>query len=184
MLISLDKRMNVVLVAMLMISSAIAKDEVSYLYDCSVPYETIRLVAVAERHIKRDIGYPYLISFNSKNKDIQEILKGFKYERLDSRTIDCKSESNCINITKKLISFNQVNLDLGAFQQCYRYFKYEDMSNYFSLKKSYKKTCNILEDLIKRYGYSWDTIGMYHNRKSKEKERWLKLISQKVKNAG
>jgi soluble lytic murein transglycosylase-like protein len=38
----------------------------------------------------------------------------------------------------------------------------------------------ILSNLIKKYGYSWETIGMYHSRTKKYKRRWLKRAKKKI----
>ena len=43
----------------------VAKSNV-YLYDCPVEYSVMNAIAKNERHPKREVGYPYIISFNGK----------------------------------------------------------------------------------------------------------------------
>jgi len=39
----------------------------------------------------------------------------------------------------------------------------------------------IINDLISKYGYSWDTIGKYHSYTPKHKKKWLKKIKQNMR---
>ena len=39
----------------------------------------------------------------------------------------------------------------------------------------------ILSRLIKKYGYSWNTIGMYHSKTKKYKKKWIQRAKKKVK---
>lgn len=38
----------------------------------------------------------------------------------------------------------------------------------------------ILRDLIDKYDYSWDTIGMYHSRTPKFKNRWIRRVQNNM----
>jgi len=40
----------------------------------------------------------------------------------------------------------------------------------------------LLSDLIKKYGYSWDSIGKYHSRTMKHKRKWVKKVKKHITN--
>jgi hypothetical protein len=133
---------------------------------CGLSHKIIYAIAENERHKKRDVGYPYLISFNNQDdfKMVKSDMEELGMIFLDNRTIDCKSKDICAAVTKYLIVNNNIkNLDLGAFQHCYRFYKYK-FENYFDLEKSYLKTCNIVTGYVKKYGFNWESIGRYYNK--------------------
>ena len=133
---------------------------------CNLSHKILYGVAKNERHAKRDVGYPYLISFNDSEdmKKVKQDLEQLKMIFLDDRTIDCKSKEICAAVTKYLIENNNiVNLDLGGFQHCYRFYKYS-YENYFDLEKSYFKTCQIISNNISKYGFTWEAIARYYNK--------------------
>ena len=148
-----------------------------YLYECPISYKVMYWIAKIEKSQKRDIGYPFLISFNKKG-DIRKVPKKFSYIKIDSRTVDCKNKNNCINIVKALLNKKIFNLDLGAYQINYRFHKLKRLGSYFSLKDSYIKACDILEKLIKKYGYSWKTIAKYHSFNYSHQRKYLTLLSK------
>jgi len=168
--------MQLLIISVVMLTSNLFASS-AYIGNCNLHYDLLRTIAQVEKHPKRDVGYPFLISFNSQDEQTTNLLKKFQFIRLDRRTIDCKNQTNCTNIVKTLIKNNKKNIDLGAFQICYRFHKMNNIKEYFSLKQSYLKACSILEHLIKRKGYSWDTISMYHSYTTKHKQKYLKLIS-------
>jgi len=133
-------------------------------------------IAKNERHIKREIGYPYIISFNGTVPvELERVLTEYGIEKLDNRSFDCKSLKKCIVATTYLIDKGFKNLDLGAFQINYKYHEF-DISSYFSLKESYKNACSILINNIKEYGYSLETIAGYHSFTKKHNLKYAKKI--------
>lgn len=155
------------------------KADGEYYFDCEVDYSLMHAIAKNERSIKREVGYPFLISFNNK-KDVKtsnnvKILDNA--EKLNSRSFDCYSKKNCSMILGELIENQIVNIDLGAFQLNYRYWK-KGMKNedFFDIEQSYIKACSILSNLIDRHGYSWDTIARYHSSTDKHKNKYLKSL--------
>jgi len=159
-----------------MIKTTMVQSNEIYLYECNVPYEIMHTIASVERHPAKEIGYPFLISFNSK-KDSRVIKQEYDYKWLDSRTIDCGDKKSCSELFSNLKNLKIYNLDSGAFQINYKYHKYKN-AIYFNLKDSYIASCEILSSLIKRYGYSWDTIAKYHSFTKKHKDKYLKAISK------
>ena len=143
-----------------------------YYLRCNIDYKIMRYIAQVERSIHRDIGYPYIISFN---KNI-EIDIPFEYKKLDNRSIDCLTKENCIEITNFLLNEKITNLDLGAFQLNYIWNKIA-IYKYFVLNDSYMRACENIESLIDRYGYSWETIAKYHSFRKIHRDKYLKLIS-------
>jgi hypothetical protein len=140
-------------------------------------------VATVEKHPIRDVGYPYLISFNN-SEDFQEATNGFlqayNFKALDNRTIDCINEENCINIAKKIISYDMTNLDLGAYQICYYWHKLP-IENFFDLQQNYLDACSIIENVAKTYGPSWESIARYHVfPNNEERKKRNALYAQKL----
>ncbi|PAF53838.1 hypothetical protein BKH42_03660 [Helicobacter sp. 13S00482-2] len=134
--------------------------------NCEVGYKVLYTIASVERHPKRDIGYPYLISFNKTSQMIylSKIKPKPKYKILDSRTIDCMDLRNCVFIYRELKKRAIKNLDLGAFQINPIYHKYKDM-DYFALKNSLLIACSIVTNLKNKYGWSWKSLAKYHSHK-------------------
>ncbi len=150
-----------------------------YLYKCPISYKVMYWIANTEKSLKRNVGYPYLISFNKKN-NMNKISKKFKFIKLNNRTIDCLNQKNCINILRRLVKNKVFNLDLGAYQINYMYHKIKKINSYFSLKESYMQACNILNKLIKKYGYNWKTIAKYHSFNYLYQKKYLILLSKNI----
>lgn len=156
--------------------------------ECLVDYSVMYLIANNEMHKERDVGYPYLISFNSP-KDAQLAKESIKdLHWLDKRSVDCKSPSEC---KKNLESINLLginNLDLGGYQINQKWYNYSDSSEYFNLKKSYENACNILYSHFEETGvWNWQTIARYHSKTPKYNTRYaerLRTLYQKLQNKG
>ena len=135
-------------------------------YECKVSNDVLLLILNVEKHKNKEIGYPYLISFN--NKGDSRILKKTSIGKyfIDSRTIDCKKDEICVDITKTLLEVGINNLDLGAFQINAMY-HHLDISDYFDIKKSYKFACGIISNNIRKHGFSLESIARYHSETKK-----------------
>jgi len=151
----------------------------TYLFSCPVSHEILYLIASAERSEKREIGYPYLISFNNE-KEKKQAKKIANFTWIDNRTVDCLNTENCTQALSFLLKNKIKNLDLGPYQLNYKYQKLE-LNDYFNIKQSYIYACNLIYNNIKKYGYSWDTIAKYHSHTKKYKEIYLKILSRKIK---
>ena len=111
--------------------------------DCPIDYSVMYVLAGNEKHITKDIGYPYLISFNN-TKDAEKARDKLALNWLDGRTVDCTDLTICKSNLKEINSLMVTNLDLGAFQINQDCFNFENTDQYFVLKKSYEKACNIV----------------------------------------
>jgi len=156
-----------------------ANDMNAYLFSCPVNHEILYLIASVERSKKRELGYPYLISFNSK-KEKKQAKKIAKFIWIDNRTVDCLDAQNCTQALSFLLENKIINLDIGPYQLNYKYHKLK-LSDYFNVKQSYIYACNLIYNNIKKYGYSWDTIAKYHSYTKKHKEKYLKLLARNIK---
>jgi len=149
----------------------------TYKYDCSIDHSIMSVIASVERHNKREVGYPYLISFNNSfdADEIREFIPDLKW--LDNRTIDCINSESCVELFVTLKELHITNIDSGAYQINYKWHKYND-ETYFNLKKSYIAACSIITHNIEVYGYSWDSIARYHSYTKSLREKYLKYISK------
>lgn len=153
---------------------------VSLFADCKVDYRILYGIAKTESHPKREVGYPYLISFNNKGESkILKKTKGLNFIFLDNRTIDCKNTSSCIAILNFLEKKKITNLDLGAFQINYRWHKL-DKESYFSVKDSLDFACSHLMTLGEERGWGWEAIASYHSKTPKHNERYRKVVIKHV----
>lgn len=146
--------------------------------ECSLDYSIMYLVAMNEKHKDRNVGYPYLISFNNKKE--ASVAKHYINGFLDNRTIDCKNEKRCTDILKILFSAKITNLDLGAFQINYHYHK-ENLSDYFNLKKSYNIGCKIAEKHINNNAVTFQDIAKYHSLSRKYNSIYANSLSRNYK---
>jgi len=147
--------------------------------ECLIDYSVLYAVASCERHIKRDVGYPYLISFNNKS-DVNKAKKNLTLNWMDNRTVDCKSRDNCKKKLKTLNDLNINNLDLGGYQICQRSFNYKDYDEYFTLKKSYQNACGIIYSHYKETKkWSWQTIARYHSKTPKLNRSYSECLKRK-----
>lgn len=144
--------------------------------DCKVDYSIMYVIAQSEKHLNRDVGYPFLISFND-SKDAKKIKKTTSFDWLDTRTIDCHNQEQC-EIELQIINQEKIaNLDLGAYQINHRWFKYNDKSKYFNLKKSYEQACQIVySHYSKDKEWNWERIARYHSKTSKYNKRYARVL--------
>ena len=133
--------------------------------ECKISHKIMYGIAKVEHHAKRDVGYPYIISFNnpSELKDIKKLMTSIGLLVLDNRTIDCKNQQVCIDTTQLLINSNITNLDLGAFQINYESNK-APLYTYFDLAESYSFACHLVSEHVAKYGFSWESIANYHSK--------------------
>lgn len=142
---------------------------------CGIDYSLMELIAKAERSSKRDVGYPYLISFNN-GISYERYLNHSNYKKLDARSIDCLNMDNCVVVLNNLVRQGVLNLDLGAFQLNYLYHRIPTRQ-YFHLESSYEKACSIIEDLVSRFGYSWHTIARYHSSTDEHNVKYRRILA-------
>lgn len=145
---------------------------------CSVGYEVMYEIARNERHPKRPVGYPFLISLNQPKNSA--VLEEYKAMFLDKRTLDCKDKETCIAITDALIKSGMKNIDLGGFQFHYSSHPEKDLSVYFDLNASYAKACRFLEALAAKHGWGWETIGRYHSATPPHNKKYYSQIIERV----
>ena len=152
--------MRIILILLLSFVVLCAKD-LKNADSCKLSYSIMSMIATAEKSKYRPLGYPYIIAFNSF-KIPEYLSKKEKFKKLDKRSIDCLSVDNCIKILASLIENQIHNIDIGAFQANYIYFKFP-YDEYFVLEKSYYNACQRLDYLIETYGLSFHTLARYHS---------------------
>lgn len=151
--------------------------------ECRLSHESMVLIAKAERHPARKLGYPYLISFN-KEKDAIRAQKKYKQFFIPNkgvdRTIDCKSEEVCRIIFADLIKNKITNLDLGGFQINFIYHKLKDYE-YFRVAESYEYACSYAQSFVFKYGPTFKALAMYHSQTPKHRNKYAKRMYDEYK---
>lgn len=148
--------------------------------ECNIDYKVLYTIASVEGHPKRNVGYPFLISFNNK-ENLQWFLQNYNhnnYIKLDNRSIDCVNREICVQILDFLIKNKIKNLDLGAFSLNYKFVRFDNNENFFSLSSSYKMACKILTLLTKKHGWSMETIAKYHSSTKHHNQRYQKILEK------
>lgn len=146
----------------------------NYKQDCVITYDLLYLIAKNERHPKRAVGYPYLISFNKK-QDRHRLKPEHKKLMIDNRTLDCQNKELCTEISSYLINQHVSNMDLGGFQICYTvHNKKMRLEQFFSLKDSFAFAKEFSEQNVKRKGCTWKGLAYYHSGTKKYNEKYAK----------
>jgi hypothetical protein len=142
--------------------------------DCVVNYKMLYAIAQNERHKKRDIGYPYLISFNHKNDRFKLKTEHRKW-MLDNRTLDCRSQKLCTEVASYLLAQGVRNMDMGPFQICYKFHgKKMPLENFFKLNESFAFAKDYTRKLVDRYGCTWEALARYHSGTKKLNLRYAR----------
>jgi len=147
-------------------------------FACEVDDRIMYSIAEIEKHQKRIVGYPYLISFNDK-QDLSKLNDSIKSFFIDNRTIDCLNIQVCNKLLNLFIMNGIKNLDCGAFQLNYMYWKLP-IGEYFDIKKSYLKACSIIENNNK-LKWSWSNIANYHSSTPKINKKYQALLLASIK---
>ena len=188
--------MKLLLVFSILLSSLFSKEhyilstDIKEPSDCLVPNPVLESIMSVERSLDREIGYPFIIRINRKKeiKKAHRVLKGMYYTvtKRDKAVIDCKSTNNCAKITKKLVSSKIKNIDLGAFGLNYYWregWRYNPRT-FFINNKASLITCKYLHELNNEFGWSWRTIGNYHNRHKKRNDLYVKRLKRYIEKKG
>jgi len=153
-------------------------------YDqCRLSHQSMVLIAKVEKHPKRKLGYPYLISFNNKKDAVsakKKYKKYFIYKSKSARTIDCKSETVCLQILDDLLKHKIKNLDLGGFQINYMYHKIPKR-HYFRVAESYQYACAYAQNFTDKYGSTFKSLAMYHSGTPKYRNAYAKRMYNEYK---
>lgn len=179
-----------------LVSTVLQSAEPILQVECGLSHESMVLIAKTERHPKRNLGYPYLISFNnlSEAKAIYPVYKDFFIPNKGiDRTIDCKNEEICVDILNDLIGRGITNLDLGGFQVNYKMHKdgfsdyynnhHEPLSKqeFFRLAESYEYACAYAEKHVERWGPTFKALAMYHSKNPKHRDVYAKRMYDEYK---
>jgi len=104
---------------------------------------------------------PYFIRVNRAEECEKARMLGLECSK---HIIRCFGVEVCAYYTQRLIKEGIVNIDLGRYQINYMYhgYRWEDVRGYFT-DESEQRAREILNALVKKYGYSWKTLGRYHS---------------------
>lgn len=155
-----------------------------YGYDqCRLSHASMVLLAKVEKHPRRKLGYPYLISFNNK-KDAKKVWNKYKDFFIKKhgvgRTIDCLSEDMCLLLLNEFLSIGIKNLDLGSFQINYKYHRISQ-PHYFRVAESYEYACAYAQIFVDKYGSTFKSLAMYHSKTPKYRNKYARRMYDEYK---
>lgn len=122
----------------------------------------IVLFAIRNNECYDDGGYcnPNVIRLN-KQSDIEKANSNGIYTH--GSHVLCYDQDRCSETAEQLIKLGIKNIDLGPYQINYYWNGKYELSGYFDLDVAEMRAREILRGLITQYGYSWTTLGRYHN---------------------
>lgn len=100
----------------------------------------------------------------------------------------CYDDKQCAKQAEDLIKIGIQNIDLGPYQINYHWNGKYELSGYFNFEEAKARAKEILTGLVIQYGYSWTTLGRYHNYDAKNLTRncnyYKRLQEYVVANSG
>ena len=103
---------------------------------------------------------PNVIRINSDEDAVRAQMAGFA---VNGHIIRCNSTDECSAQAQALINGGIVNLDLGPYQINYKYHPNPILRDYFIDASEREHANQIMTNLVKSFGYSWETLGRYHH---------------------
>lgn len=150
---------------------------------CELSHESMVLIAKTEKHPKRRLGYPYLISFNNES-DAKKVYQRYQVMFIPNkgvdRSIDCVNEETCVNVLQELITQGIDNVDLGGFQINYRHHKLRH-EYYFRVAESYEYACSYAYGFVRKHGETFKSLAMYHSQTPKYRNIYAKRMYDEYK---
>ena len=140
----------------------------SYSNVCKIDNKIMYSILKNEAYSQKDVGYPYIISFNDVSDQLMIKKTKLKQYMINPRNLDCQNKEFCEKVLKALVKNNITNVDLGPYQIHYKsHYKTVPISTFFDLQKSYIFACNYVKTKIKKYGFNWYAIASYHSETPK-----------------
>ena len=140
----------------------------SYSNVCKIANKIMYSILKNEAYSQKDVGYPYIISFNDVSDQLMIKKTKLKQYMINPRNLDCQNKEFCEKVLKALVKNNITNVDLGPYQIHYKsHYKTVPISTFFDLQKSYIFACNYVKTKIKKYGFNWYAIASYHSETPK-----------------
>jgi hypothetical protein len=158
-----------------------------------VPQIVLDAIQYTECEKRDGLCYPYVIRINgtkalSKAKALgYEATHGKLYKEDTEKRREVVSASmrfetidEASAAVKVLIAGGVTNMDLGTYQINYKWFKSDDFDTYFSDASARDFAANIISDLIRRHGYSWETLGRYHSATPHLNQHYYKKLHKYI----
>lgn len=111
---------------------------------------------------------PHVIRINLLEDAQRALAAGFAVE---GHLIRCGSTQECAIQAQALIEGGITNLDLGPYQINYKYHPDPFINDFFEEAEAREKANTILTNLVKSFGYSWETLGRYHHFSATDRTR-------------
>lgn len=111
---------------------------------------------------------PNVIRINAIEDAQRALAAGFA---VNGHIIKCNSTDECTSQAQALINGGITNLDLGPYQINYKYHPYPNLSDYFIDNIEREMANKIVTNLVKSFGYSWETLGRYHHFSATDRTR-------------
>lgn len=111
---------------------------------------------------------PNVIRINAIEDARRAQLAGFA---VNGHIIKCNSTEECTAQAQALINGGITNLDLGPYQINYKYHPTLNLSENFVDATQREHANQIITNLVKSFGYSWETLGRYHHFSATDRTR-------------
>ncbi|MDD4854693.1 MAG: hypothetical protein PHU41_02505 [Sulfuricurvum sp.] len=111
---------------------------------------------------------PNVIRINAVEDAMRAQMAGFAVK---GHIIRCNSTEECSAQAQALIDGGITNLDLGPYQINYKYHPNSILSEYFVDATEREHANRIITNLVKSFGYSWETLGRYHHFSATDRTR-------------
>lgn len=111
---------------------------------------------------------PHVIRINAQDEADRAKAAGFA---VNGHIIRCNSVDDCTAQTQALINGGITNLDLGPYQINYKYHPNPILQDYFVDATEREFANRIMTNLVKSFGYSWETLGRYHHFSATDRTR-------------
>jgi hypothetical protein len=111
---------------------------------------------------------PNVIRINVAEEAMRAKEAGFA---VNGHIIRCNSTTECVAQSQALINGGITNLDLGPYQINYKYHPNPILQDYFVDETEREHANRIMMNLVKSFGYSWETLGRYHHFSAVDRTR-------------
>lgn len=99
---------------------------------------------------------------------------------INNHNILCSSVEECTAQVQALVNGGITNMSLGSYQINYKKYPNPKVHEYFLDATEREHVNKILTNLVKKHGYSWETIAYYHSSEPEENKKYYRRIYELI----